>query len=408
MTRMTVIDLTGGTAQSRSPVVGMVTRFPPSAAGSASSAMELVARLMEEHGFSVEVLRLMGHGEDSSMGHPVVMDVNPRWRMGADLVARRANRCDVVVVQIDRHVPVDLADDLISALHVPLILLFDDIGDGDHTSRLAALAARASMVVVPSETARRRLQESLGDGADIRVTPHGSVWGPFDLRPEPRCNILTWGFIEPGVGAERVIRAMALLSDLDPRPRYRVVGVADPGWSQREAATYRRSLKAQAEELGVADQVDLVPLVHSQDGLRHEIERCDLIVVPYDTHEATCSRILTEAVSTGRPVVATGFPGAIEMLSLGSGMTVGHDDDREMASALRRFLTDDAEYRRAARIAAVQGGGFAWDEVARSLAHLVAEVIGLEARQIETTTGDPRKASRERPSSTGSGHDHAQ
>jgi glycosyltransferase involved in cell wall biosynthesis len=400
MTRMTVIDLTDDGARARPPLVGMVTRFPPSAAGSASSAWELATRLTEEHGFSVEVLRLMGHGEDSSIGHPVVMDVNPRWHMGADLVARRANRCDVVVAQIDRHVPIELADDMISSLRVPLILLIDDVGDGDETPRLAGLGARANIVVVPSESARRRLRESLGDRADIRVTPHGSIWGPFGLRPEPRRQILTWGFIEPGAGAERVIRALALLSDLDPKPRYRVVGIADPAWSQREASTYRRRLRAQAEELGVADQVELVPMVHSRDGLNLEIERCDVIAVPYDTHEATCSRILTEAVSTGRPVVATGFPGAIEMLSIGSGMTVAHDDDREMASALRGYLTDDAEYRRASNIAVVQGGGFAWAEVARSFAGLVAEVLGVAEPPVETTTGDPGNTSRERPSST--------
>jgi polysaccharide biosynthesis protein PslF len=408
MTHMTVIDLTDAGVRANSPLVGVVTRFPPSASGSASSARELVARLMEKHSFSVEVLRLLAHGEDASLGHPVVMDVNPRWRMGADLVARRANRCDVVVAQIDRHVPTELADDLVSALHVPLILLIDDIGDGKQTTHLAALGARANIVVVPSETARRRLQESLGAGADIRVIPHGSVWRPFDIRPEPRRDILTWGFIEPGVGAERVIRAMALLSDLDPRPNYRLIGVADPAWSRGEAAAYRTELIAQAEELGVASQVDLVPMVHSHEGLRLEIERCDLIVVPYDTQEAACSRILTEAVSTGRPVVATGFPGAIEMLSLGSGMTVAHDDDGEMAYALRRYLTDDAEYRRSAGIAAVQGGGFAWDEVARNLADLVAEVLELEAPSVESTTEIPALRAGRDHHRPGSGHDHAQ
>ncbi|HEU4895742.1 MAG TPA: glycosyltransferase [Acidimicrobiia bacterium] len=397
---MTVIDLTDGGAETRHPRVGMVTRFPPSSGGSASSALEMAARLMEEHGLSVEVLRLMGHGEDSSTGHPVVMDVNPRWRMGAELVARRANRCDVVIAQIDRHVPIELADDLVSKLEVPLILLVDDIGNGDQTPRLAALAQKAAVVVVPSESARRRLLEAMDDGADIRVTPHGSIWTPLAPRQGKRRNILTWGFIEPGAGVERIIRAMAMLSDLDPRPRYRVVGVADPAWPSREAAAYRRGLKALAEELGIADQVDLVPIVHSREGLRREIERCDLVAVPYDTGEATCSRILTEAVSTGRPVVATGFPGAIEMLSLGSGLTVAHDDDTEMASALRLYLTDDAVYRRAADIAAVQAGGFAWEEVARSLAQVVGDVLGARALPAESTAGDPGNARTWGPSST--------
>ena len=44
-------------------------------------------------------------------------------------------------------------------------------------------------------------------------------------------------------------------------------------------------------------------------------------------------------IASGRPVVATAFPHAVELLGSGAGIVVGHDDPDALASALRRVLT---------------------------------------------------------------------
>ncbi len=57
------------------------------------------------------------------------------------------------------------------------------------------------------------------------------------------------------------------------------------------------------------------------------------------------SGVLVDAIAAGRPVVATAFPHAVELLSSGAGLVVDHDDPDAMALALRR----DSHQARAGR-----------------------------------------------------------
>jgi glycosyltransferase involved in cell wall biosynthesis len=49
--------------------------------------------------------------------------------------------------------------------------------------------------------------------------------------------------------------------------------------------------------------------------------------------------VLVEAVAAGRPVIATRFPHAVEMLNDGRGILVPHQDPTAIADALRTLLT---------------------------------------------------------------------
>jgi glycosyltransferase involved in cell wall biosynthesis len=326
----------------------------------------------------VDVIRLLLPGDAAAAGHPVIMDVNPRWEHGADLAAQRANLCDVVLVNVDRHIPLSLMGAFIARLTCPVVLTIDEIptmGEPD-LATLRALAGKGAVAVVPSETAKRRLHDQLDRSFRIEVIPHGSPWKAFPPRPEPRRRLLTWGFIGPGMGAERVIRALPLLDDLDPLPRYRLIGVTDPVWTRAEASGYREALTAEAQSLGVSDRFEMIPMLHSKERLASEIERSDLIVVTYDSPDRAGSRILTEAVSTGRPVVSTAFPAAIELLGSGPGTTVAHDSPEDMANAIRGYLTDDRSYRRAASLSAALSPRLSWEETARDYASLIGDLLG--------------------------------
>ena len=45
------------------------------------------------------------------------------------------------------------------------------------------------------------------------------------------------------------------------------------------------------------------------------IGSADLVVLPYDSDDQVTSGVLVDAVAAGRPVVATAFPHAVELLS---------------------------------------------------------------------------------------------
>ena len=372
--RSHVIDLTGNNALI-SLRVAMVTRFPPSCSGAAQAASSLADALVR-YGVTVEVIRLVQPGEASAFGSPVVMDLNPGWSLSGGVAAIRANRSDVVVVELEHEPPVRFTEELMDRVTAPVLLTLDDIPRrGTPMARaVSALTENAFTVVVPSTSARERLREQTEGSIQAEVIPHGSSWSALEPPCRLRRRILTWGFLSPGVGAGRVIRALALLDDIDPTPQYRVIGTCHPARPVDEIARYRDELRKTAVALGVSESVGFGPILHSRQKLLDEIERSDVVAVMYDAVDRTASRILTEAVSAARPVVATRFPGAVEILDGGAGVTVAHDDTVGLAAALRRLLTDDEAYLQAATAARSLSATLGWDSVAGRFLDLLVQV----------------------------------
>ena len=63
------------------------------------------------------------------------------------------------------------------------------------------------------------------------------------------------------------------------------------------------------------------------------------MLLPYDSTDQVTSGVLIEAVAAGKPVVATRFPHAVELLCGGAGLLVPHRDPAAIAAALRTVLT---------------------------------------------------------------------
>ena len=91
------------------------------------------------------------------------------------------------------------------------------------------------------------------------------------------------------------------------------------------------------------------------DSLAAEIRRADIVLLPYESTEQVTSGVLVEALAAGKPVVATGFPHAVEMLANGAGALVPHSDSEGMATALRSVLSEPGVANRMATEAASIG-----------------------------------------------------
>jgi len=69
------------------------------------------------------------------------------------------------------------------------------------------------------------------------------------------------------------------------------------------------------------------------------VASADVVLLPYDSTDQVTSGVLVEAVAAGRPVIATRFPHAVEMLKDGRGILVPHQDPTAIADALRTVLS---------------------------------------------------------------------
>jgi glycosyltransferase involved in cell wall biosynthesis len=91
-----------------------------------------------------------------------------------------------------------------------------------------------------------------------------------------------------------------------------------------------------------------------------------VVVLPYDSTDQVTSGVLVDAIATGRPVVATAFPHATELLASGAGVVVDHGDPDALVSALRRILTQPSVATAMAAEAARLAPAMAWPVVANA------------------------------------------
>lgn len=270
---------------------------------------------------------------------------------GAVRVADTLNRFDVVVVQVEEGLYGGLdGEDVLNVLAgvtVPVIAVLHTV-ETEPTAHQSFVVQRimdsAAAVVVLSHSAAAALLETYPINADrVTVIPYGAVAGdsarPAGSGAGPP-TILTWGLLTPGKGIEWAIAALALLRDLRPMPRYRVVGRTDPRVLAQHGESYRGYLHERARSSGMSGLVDFNPAYQAFESLASMVHAADLVVLPYDCPRKFVSGVLSEAVAARRPVVATDFPHARELLAGGAGFVVPRRDPGAMAQAMRRVLTE--------------------------------------------------------------------
>lgn len=361
--------------------VGWVSSFPPTRCGIARfsssliDALETVAPAME-----VDVVRLVG-ALQPEFDDRSALTVQPDLPIGIRAAARRLNGCDVVVFQHEYGLygrnDGEAVLDLVERIHRPKVaVLHTVLAEPSREQRriIEELDATCQLVVL-SESARTALERDYSiPRTRVEVIAHGTSWLPAPPNPGPRRTMITWGLLGPGKGLERAIAALPELSDLDPLPRLRIVGRTHPNVLRMDGPSYRNALVDLATRLGVADMVEFVDSYLDDQELYREVRESDVVVLPYDNHEQISSGVLIEAIAAGRPVVATNFPHAVELLESGAGTIVEHDTSA-LAGALRTMLTDEGSYLRSARKAAASSFRHSWQETAAQYTRLLAELV---------------------------------
>ncbi|HEY2448880.1 MAG TPA: glycosyltransferase, partial [Mycobacterium sp.] len=106
-----------------------------------------------------------------------------------------------------------------------------------------------------------------------------------------------------------------------------------------------------------------------------------VVVLPYDSTEQVTSGVLVDAIANGRPVVATAFPHAAELLNTGAGIVVDHDDPAALASALRQIITHPRLAGAMAAEARRRAPELAWPVVAGAYVTLARRLIAARRTQ---------------------------
>src|SRR6266436_1482694 len=354
---------------------GFVSTFPPTQCGLATFTAALRGALLHSTTDEGWIVRLVDAPApvpaDGVVAQLIAGDSASFGRAAAQL-----NQCDVAIVQHEYGVygGADGSEilHLLDQVRVPcVVVLHTVLTDPTPHQRqvLESVIAKADAVVTMTMTARERLAAGYAaDMTKVCIITHGAP-APHRTVAEPifrtgQFTVLTWGLLGPGKGIEWGIEAMAMLRDLQPMPRYMVAGQTHPKVLVHEGDAYRDRLRAQVRQADLGSWITFDGQYRNIGALASLVRSADVVLLPYDSTEQVTSGVLIEAVAAGKPVVATQFPHAREMLAGGAGLLVPHRDPAAIAAALRSVMKRGDVMTKMAAAAAATAPQLLWPVVA--------------------------------------------
>ena len=361
--------------------LGFLSTYPPTQCGLATFTRALSTAVDDLPRTSAVIVRSVESPERLELDR-VVGELVAGDRLSQRRAAELLNGCDVAVIQHEYGIygGVDGSEvlNVMRALRVPAIVVLHTVltepTPGQRDVLEAVLTAARAVVTMTAAARDRLLATYQVPARKVVVIPHGAAAGPKDVAPVPG-RVLTWGLLGPGKGLEWGIAAMAQLTDLEPTPHYLIAGEIHPKVLARDGDVYRQQLRRQAEDLGIGHLVTFDSSYRPTEELTRLIATAQVVLLPYDSTEQVTSGVLIEAVAVGRPVVATRFPHAVELLTDGAGITVPHKDPAAIAAALRQVLTDPGTERRAQDSVQRVGANLLWPAVAQRYLQLAGELL---------------------------------
>jgi polysaccharide biosynthesis protein PslF len=365
---------------------GFVSTFPPTQCGLATFTAALREALLHASTDEGWVVRLVD-APTAGSGDEVVAQLVSHDSASLRRAAAQLNLCDVAILQHEYGVygGADGSEilHLLDQLRVPsVVVLHTVLTDPTPHQRqvLESVMAKADAVVAMTMTARDRLVAGYAvDMTKVCVIAHGAP-APQTTMAEPtfrtgQFTVLTWGLLGPGKGIEWGIEAMAMLRDLQPMPRYMVAGQTHPKVLLHEGETYRDRLHDQVRQSGLASWITFDGRYRNTSSLASLVRSADVILLPYDSAEQVTSGVLIEAVAAGKPVVATQFPHAREVLAGGAGLLVPHRDPAAIAAALRSVITHGDVMARMAATATATAPQLLWPVIADQYRELADRLV---------------------------------
>ncbi|HEY5651973.1 MAG TPA: glycosyltransferase [Acidimicrobiia bacterium] len=365
--------------------IGFVSTYPPTVCGLATYTESLLGAIAGDRSVGSRLGVVDVGADDRNVDARVVVHRHLAGdARSLDLAAHLLNSYETVSIQHEFGIFAgpDGGEvlDLIDAITVPTAVTFHTVLDAPSRRQRAIidrLAIEADRLVVMSDTGSQRLTRRYGiDPSRIDVIPHGAntLFSGPSLVAGDRPLVLTWGLIGPGKGLESAIRAVGELVDLDPLPRYLIAGATHPQVIEHDGESYRETLFDLVADLGLQHIVEFDDRYLDRVTLARLVRSADLVLLPYDSTEQVTSGVLAEAIAASKPVVATRFPHALELLTGGAGLTTTHGDVGEMADAIRFVLTDHEARRRMGALANRVADGWFWPSIGRRFSGLMSDM----------------------------------
>lgn len=397
--------------------IALIGNFLPRLCGIATFTTHLHAAVRAlPHSPTVDVYAMVESGQDYNFPPAVAMAIDQDQRGSYLRAARRIELSDVSVVWVQHEFGIyggcagEMLFDLLDNVSAPVVATLHTVLEKPNAEQrrvMERLARQASTLIVMAHRARELLHVVYGvPSAKCAVIEHGVPEREYEAPSlarrrfgmEDRPTIMTFGLLSPDKGVATMIRALPKVLRHCPNAIYTVVGATHPHLLAHEGERHREELQRLAQELGVDKSLVWENQFLDESALLDRLATADVYVTPSRNPQQITSGTLSYAAALGKPIVATPYVHAAELLAEGRGILVDVDSSDQLAAAVVGLLTNAEQARRVGSRAYAHSQNLTWSKMAERALMLMAKG-GLE-RGIPAQQGAlPREACLERASS---------
>ncbi|MGQ2985220.1 glycosyltransferase [Flavobacterium sp.] len=343
------------------PEILMLTTFPPRQCGIATYSQDLI-KAMNDHyvdSFSIKVCALETNKEQHSYTDPSIKyTLNTSDPTSYKALATSINNDEnlkIVLIQHEFglfHETVNEFNNFIDAVEKPLTIVFHTVlpnPNEEFKANVQHILNRVdSLIVMTNNAADILVRDYIIDREKIAVIPHGTHLVAHtdknDLKRkygfEGRTVLSTFGLLSSGKSIETTLEALPKVIDKTPETLFLIIGKTHPTVALNEGETYRESLIAKINELGIQDNVQFINKYVDLQELLEYLQLTDIYVFSSKDPNQAVSGTFAYALSCGCPIISTPIPHAKEVLAGDTGMTFDFGNSAELAESINTLLFD--------------------------------------------------------------------
>jgi glycosyltransferase involved in cell wall biosynthesis len=345
--------------------IALIGNFLPRLCGIATFTTHLHAALRASPERSpIDVYAMVESGQNYAFPPEVTMAIDQDKRDSYIRAARRIELSGADVVWVQHEFGIyggpagEMLFDLLDNVSAPVAVTLHTVLQypSPEQRRVAErLARRATILIVMAHRARDLLHTVYGiPRAKCAVIEHGVPERAYETPAlarrrfgvEDRPTIMTFGLLSPDKGIATMIRAMPAILRRCPDAIYRIVGATHPHLLAHGGERHREDLQRLAQELGIDRSLIWENRFLDESALLDRLATADVYVTPYRNPQQITSGTLAYAAALGKPIVATPYVHAIELLAEGRGQLVDFDSPDQLATAVAGLLTDAGQAQR--------------------------------------------------------------
>ena len=211
----------------------------------------------------------------------------------------------------------------------------------NNTKKIRTMEKLANKIIALSKNMKSTLMKMVPENK-IEIIPNGIDTKDFNFTERDRATgdelvVGTIGSIEPRKGTQCLIEAAAKVQKGFPAVKFLIVGSPLPG---REG--YKKKMESLANKLGVQGKI---VFTGQSNNIPSILGNMDIFVLP--SLWEGMSRVILEAMASGKPVVSTNVGGTPEVvIDKETGLLVPPEDPEKLAEAIVSLIKDPSMRKR--------------------------------------------------------------